>query len=383
MAALDFPLVPTTESEVTTGDITWKWNGYAWYSITDSTNNDVYLSKVDNDTAAGEITFAEKSIHEDGIRSNGTIVSIKSEGFPQDAGSWSKFADFEGNIRTSSDDVLPAGLALYNYRRVDGVTNQQTDVVLIDHLNNLEDPIAAPRCYIRFNSSAPDNGGGYIAFGGLGDAISVNKPAVKIHNISNGLGAVTGDTTTVATFTYPAGPSTTDTSALRDLKFVSSRTNDGSTANQMGLDIEATRGKIRFDPGNADALGFYWTSDGTTWTNAGKLRQGTWTGLSFRSVDIELDGDQETAFTTSYSTDENGEQVEVQTYNGETQTLQSIIRELKTRIDQLESNTLQPLYATLADLPSATDHHGKVAHVHAEGALYFAHAGNWVKLQNA
>ena len=37
MAALDFPLVPTTDSEVTTGDITWKWNGYAWYSTTDAT----------------------------------------------------------------------------------------------------------------------------------------------------------------------------------------------------------------------------------------------------------------------------------------------------------------------------------------------------------
>ena len=37
MAALDFPLVPTTDSEVTTGDITWKWNGYAWYSTTDGT----------------------------------------------------------------------------------------------------------------------------------------------------------------------------------------------------------------------------------------------------------------------------------------------------------------------------------------------------------
>ena len=343
MAKLNFPtpnLSDPTTLTYTDAGITWTWNDTlgVWSSEQESGASTSYLSRLNDDEAAGEITFAEKSIHEDGIRSNGTIVSIKSEGFPQDAGSWSKFADFKGNIRTSSDDVLPQGLALYNYRRVDGVTNNQTDVVLIDHLNNIEDPIASPRCYIRFNSSAPDNGGGYIAFGGLGDAISVNKPAVKIHNISNGLGAVTGDTSTVATFTYPAGPGTTDTSVLRDLKFVASRTNDGSTANQMGLDIEATRGKIRFDPGNADALGFYWTSDGTTWTNAGKLRQGTWTGLSFRSVDIELDGDQETAFTTSYSTDENGEQVEVQTYNGETQTLQSIIRELKTRIDQLEAD---------------------------------------------
>jgi len=37
-------------------------------------------------------------------------------------------------------------------------------------------------------------------------------------------------------------------------------------------------------------------------------------------------------------------------------------------------------YATLGDLPSATTYHGMFAHVHAEGAAYYAHAGNWVKL---
>ena len=63
--------------------------------------------------------------------------------------------------------------------------------------------------------------------------------------------------------------------------------------------------------------------------------------------------------------------------------LTKALQEALDRIEQLESNTLQPLYASLADLPSASDHHGKVAHVHSEGALYFAHAGNWVKLQNA
>ena len=63
--------------------------------------------------------------------------------------------------------------------------------------------------------------------------------------------------------------------------------------------------------------------------------------------------------------------------------LTKALQEALDRIDQLESNTLQPLYSTFADLPSASDHHGKVAHVHSEGALYFAHAGNWVKLQNA
>ena len=63
--------------------------------------------------------------------------------------------------------------------------------------------------------------------------------------------------------------------------------------------------------------------------------------------------------------------------------LTKALQEALTRIEELESNTLQPLYATEADLPSASEHHGKTAHVHATGSLYFAHAGNWVKLQNA
>lgn len=38
------------------------------------------------------------------------------------------------------------------------------------------------------------------------------------------------------------------------------------------------------------------------------------------------------------------------------------------------------VYTTLADLPDAASYHGMFAHVHAEGAAYYAHAGNWVKL---
>ena len=41
------------------------------------------------------------------------------------------------------------------------------------------------------------------------------------------------------------------------------------------------------------------------------------------------------------------------------------------------------LYATTGDLPAAADYHGMFAHVHAEGAAYYAHAGNWVKLANS
>ena len=40
-------------------------------------------------------------------------------------------------------------------------------------------------------------------------------------------------------------------------------------------------------------------------------------------------------------------------------------------------------YSALGDLPTAADHHGMFAHVHAEGKGYFAHGGNWISLLDA
>ena len=102
---------------------------------------------------------------------------------------------------------------------------------------------------------------------------------------------------------------------------------------------------------------------------------------------VQLDSDDPANFQSVYvtETDEDGNEVQTQEqqYTGTTEDLLSIIKDLRARIEELESNTLQPLYQTVADLPDASEHHGKTAHVHSEGALYFAHAGNWVKLQNA
>tara|TARA_B100001989_G_scaffold137188_1_gene97191 strand:- start:2243 stop:5074 length:2832 start_codon:yes stop_codon:yes gene_type:complete len=45
-------------------------------------------------------------------------------------------------------------------------------------------------------------------------------------------------------------------------------------------------------------------------------------------------------------------------------------------------NKIPALYATLADLPSATEYHGMFAHVHATGRGYYSHAGAWFELVN-
>lgn len=38
-----------------------------------------------------------------------------------------------------------------------------------------------------------------------------------------------------------------------------------------------------------------------------------------------------------------------------------------------------PVYSTAEDLPSATDNHGRWAHVHGEGVMYYAHGGSWYR----
>jgi archaellum component FlaC len=38
------------------------------------------------------------------------------------------------------------------------------------------------------------------------------------------------------------------------------------------------------------------------------------------------------------------------------------------------------VYSNLVDLPNASTYHGMFAHVHATGAAYFAHGGNWIRL---
>lgn len=51
---------------------------------------------------------------------------------------------------------------------------------------------------------------------------------------------------------------------------------------------------------------------------------------------------------------------------------------------ELNSKTLAwTFYNALSDLPTASGVHGQIAHVHAEGAIYFAHSSAWVKVANS
>ncbi|MDB4342564.1 head fiber protein [bacterium] len=40
------------------------------------------------------------------------------------------------------------------------------------------------------------------------------------------------------------------------------------------------------------------------------------------------------------------------------------------------------VYSSTSDLPSASSNHGRIVHVHSDGAMYFAHGGSWIRLGN-
>tara|TARA_B100001142_G_C14320567_1_gene650238 strand:+ start:263 stop:2119 length:1857 start_codon:yes stop_codon:yes gene_type:complete len=46
------------------------------------------------------------------------------------------------------------------------------------------------------------------------------------------------------------------------------------------------------------------------------------------------------------------------------------------------SSVIPFLYANQSAFPSASTYHGAIAHSHADGGMYFAHSGNWVRLAN-
>lgn len=60
-------------------------------------------------------------------------------------------------------------------------------------------------------------------------------------------------------------------------------------------------------------------------------------------------------------------------------------RDITARKFSATSNTSSIIpfyYANQAAFPSAATYHGAIAHSHADGAMYFAHGGAWVKLAN-
>jgi len=68
------------------------------------------------------------------------------------------------------------------------------------------------------------------------------------------------------------------------------------------------------------------------------------------------------------------------TVNGNTTAFAGTVNFGSSTISNLSYSSLSiPVYNAISDLPAAADNHGRWAHVHGEGAMYFAHGGSWVQ----
>lgn len=454
MAALDFPLSPTTESEVTTGDITWKWNGYAWYATSQA--GDVYLSKVTDDTAAGEITFEKLTTHEAGVSVTGGSAASVVTGICINGDRLAAAKDGEvaaifnpqGNSQftVGSSDRNKALTGLQGISSMWSSANHGNQAIDLFYAPITEDTNTSGTVngvrvvtgetqtgtgqFVGYrsviNTSDVPNGEPYNFYAG-GDAPNYFNGAVKIGNanIATEPQERLAINYVIKQIRGSAGPTT---------RFYIGPVADSGLGNSVST-IEVTAAGASFNdtsdyrlktnitplPSAVDAIkalkpcSFSMRgTDGIKGFVAHELQEvlpeavkgtkdeteaiGTLADYDGTVLETEITEPEELEYTEEVETDGVATMVtrtRTWTATGTRPVYQSVaqtkliplltkaLQEALDRIEQLESNTLQPLYASLADLPSATDHHGKVAHVHSEGALYFAHAGNWVKLQNA
>ena len=142
--------------------------------------------------------------------------------------------------------------------------------------------------------------------------------------------------------------------------------------------ITADAAEIRFDfEGNQPYV--FQRSEDPADTERVKIANQTWT-LPQTDFDAAL------ALFLSLDTP-GGDQIEEILAN--LQQLQDLIDGLEDGYDftgritaPATDNVVPFLYADQAAFPAAADVHGAIAHSHADGAVYFAHAGTWHKLAN-
>ena len=444
--ALNFP-DPNSTQTYTNAGITWTWNPtLGVWSTEGNTSDNEFLSKVNDDTAAGAITFEGQTTHEAGIELTGGGAEISS--------------GFYGRINAETKEIIlklgdeighrfgrltPSGRIMGQATNTAAfIANSPsaidiTGIYVNSESANLRDPIqtvvgveshisdgdtqeggvtdwwafkasaiqspvkhAAQNTYGFYSEVVPANGL-TSAYNFYAQGLAKNFFAGKVVVGNNALSSVGNDAATNSGIFLATNVTNNATGVLRIMglnqtsgikrvyqTFTSSASADGASSTIISrIQSTGTAGIRIINNDGTDPLTLFTTA--STVTNPQdisfdasalvKLLQpktfeiGGANKVGFLAEDLKI-----AAPMTAEDDDDEGASYSPSSL---IPILTKALQEALTRIEELESNTLQPVYATLADLPDASEHHGKTAHVHAEGALYFAHAGNWVKLQNA
>ena len=152
-----------------------------------------------------------------------------------------------------------------------------------------------------------------------------------------GLGQTAGDKRNVVEFKVP---NNSNGQATQSILIGSKRLFDGNTAAQAHTFIQGKTGKLVFDHGSSGTTRFFGidSSSGTEVENLAYTisKDGSMKIENMTTFNLQMESDDPAAFQTTYSTDEEGNQVENQTYIGTTEDLLSIIKDLRARVAALE-----------------------------------------------
>lgn len=132
------------------------------------------------------------------------------------------------------------------------------------------------------------------------------------------------------------------------------------------------------------------TQNSGSWPGTGTLYLGS-AAAGYQSIPTSFNGET-IRYVLEHGTDW---EIGSGTFNNSTQTLSRSLASSSTGslldIDDAANIFISPsaedlqyveVYSSTSDLPSASSNHGRIAHVHGDGAMYFAHGGSWIRLGN-
>lgn len=145
-----------------------------------------------------------------------------------------------------------------------------------------------------------------------------------------------------------------------------------STATQSALDLKAPLASPTFtgtvNLTGATVTGVYPSQTG----NSGKFLTTNGTTVSWASASsggVGLPAYEAGKYLTNNGTDLSWATIDLST---------------KLNISDFNYSSINiTVYNTASDLPSASTNHGRWAHVHDEGVMYYAHGGSWIKVQKS
>ena len=285
-----------------------------------------FLSKTDDDTAAGAITFEELTTHEAGVHvTGGYFKKVLSDNTLENGANWIGFGTYKsgaptttaGNVKGFSASNLTNGTNVYGFH---------SDILSGPNRYTFYAAGDAPNYFAGLTQHA----GGVSATGGTSIRAIFDTTTPNWGGNQSAKFYASGNSDQIGHQGFTAndiGPGA-DGNAVG---FYYQENTANSTHNNYGF-----KANVFVNAGAGENYAFYSEGDAPSYFKGNVTSDGT-IGFSGK-FSLRMDTDDPSAFQTTYSTDEEGNQVENQEYIGTTEDLLSIIKDLRARVTQLEAD---------------------------------------------